>query len=66
MYPSRPGLLIAFHGCDEPIRNAIVDGNVMLRASQNGYDWLGHGFYFWENNYARALDFATHRPGKKQ
>jgi hypothetical protein len=38
----------------------------MLRASQNGYDWLGHGFYFWENNHARALDFATHRPGKKQ
>ncbi len=66
MYPSRPGLLIGFHGCDEPIRNAIVDGNTMLRASQNGYDWLGHGFYFWENNYERALDFATNRPGKKQ
>ncbi len=37
----------------------------MLRASQNGYDWLGHGFYFWENNYERALDFATNHPGKK-
>ena len=66
MYPSRPGLLIGFHGCDESIRNAIVDGNAMLRASQNGYDWLGHGFYFWENNYERALDFATNRPGRKQ
>jgi hypothetical protein len=38
----------------------------MLRASQNKYDWLGTGFYFWEGNYARALDFATHPPGKKE
>jgi len=22
------------------------------------YDWLGHGMYFWENNYARALQWA--------
>jgi hypothetical protein len=66
MYPSRPGLIIGFHGCDEPVRNAIASGNTMLKASQNGHDWLGFGFYFWENNYDRALDFAIHPPGKKQ
>ena len=38
----------------------------MLKASQNGHDWLGFGFYFWEGNYERALDFAIHPPGKKQ
>jgi hypothetical protein len=66
MYPAKPGLLIGFHGCDESVRNAIVSGEIMLRPSQNKYDWLGTGFYFWEGNYARALEFATHPPGKKQ
>ena len=66
MYSSKPGLLIGFHGCDESVRDAIVADKTMLRASQNKYDWLGTGFYFWEGNYARALDFATHPPGKKQ
>jgi hypothetical protein len=66
MYSSRPGLLIGFHGCEEAVRDAIVADKAMLRASQNKYDWLGTGYYFWECNYARALDFATHPPGKKQ
>ena len=30
----------------------------MLHASKNDYDWLGHGMYFWENNFLRALHFA--------
>jgi len=37
-----------------------------LNPSQNRYDWLGNGIYFWENNYERALDFAQHPPGKKR
>ena len=26
--------------------------------SNNDYDWLGHGIYFWENNPSRALEYA--------
>lgn len=66
MYTSRPGLLIGFHGCEESVRNRIVIGGSMLKASKNGYDWLGTGFYFWENNYRRALEFAQNPPGKKK
>lgn len=29
-----------------------------FRASENAYDWLGHGVYFWEANPDRGLDFA--------
>ena len=29
-----------------------------MKKSQNTYDWLGHGIYFWENNYHRALEWA--------
>jgi hypothetical protein len=30
----------------------------LLKKSENEYDWLGSGIYFWEGNPARALQFA--------
>lgn len=58
MYPAKPGLIIGFHGCDKKVRDAIITGKSSLKASNNDYDWLGHGMYFWENNQQRALEFA--------
>jgi hypothetical protein len=29
-----------------------------LRRSENDYDWLGHGIYFWEHGPQRALEWA--------
>jgi hypothetical protein len=66
MYSSKPGLILGFHGCEQSVCDAIVSGVSMLNASRNGYDWLGVGFYFWENNYDRALEFAQNPPGKKK
>lgn len=65
MYFARPGLLIGFHGCEQDVRDAIVLGQQFMSPSTANYDWLGNGFYFWENNYERALDFATNHPKKK-
>ena len=70
MYTARPGLIVGFHGCDKKVRDSIIIGKSTLKASNNQYDWLGHGMYFWENNQQRALNFAkelkkTPRPGKK-
>ncbi|WP_221391244.1 hypothetical protein [Dyadobacter sp. NIV53] len=64
MYSSKPGLLIGFHGCDESVRDDIVLGRKNMLSSKNDYDWLGKGYYFGENNYERALDFAHNPPGK--
>jgi hypothetical protein len=58
MYPAKPGLPIGFHGCDKSVRDKIVNNQSMLYESNNDYDWLGNGMYFWENNRARALEFA--------
>jgi hypothetical protein len=58
MYSKRHNLIIGFHGCDESVRDKIVRGEDGLRKSTNDYDWLGHGMYFWEYNYARAIDYA--------
>ena len=37
----------------------IIAGKGRLALSQNEYDWLGEGAYFWENNPQRALEFAS-------
>jgi hypothetical protein len=58
MYPAKPGLIIGFHGCDRELRDELVYGREKLLPSENEYDWLGHGIYFWENNAQRALEFA--------
>lgn len=58
MYSSRPGLILAFHGCDQSIIENILLQKEDLKPSENIYDWLGHGIYFWENSPTRALDFA--------
>lgn len=59
MYSKRSGLILGFHGCDKSVRDKIVSvKGVVLKASENDYDWLGHGVYFWENNHERALKFA--------
>ncbi len=58
MYSRKSGLIIAFHGCDESVRDSVLVGKVDLKASENEYDWLGSGIYFWENNYDRAFQYA--------
>lgn len=59
MYSRRRGLIIGFHGCDQNVRNDIVTHQAKgLKPSENTYDWLGNGIYFWENNYDRALKYA--------
>jgi hypothetical protein len=59
MYPTKAGLLIGFHGCDKAVRDEIVKGKMSLNPSENLYDWLGNGIYFWENNQQRAFEFAN-------
>jgi hypothetical protein len=60
MYSKRAGLILGFHGCDQSIRDAVVgkEGE-LLKPSENDYDWLGSGIYFWENSYERALQYAV-------
>lgn len=59
MYSKRAGLILGFHGCDAEVRDSIVaNKNAILSPSENNYDWLGNGVYFWENNYIRALKYA--------
>ena len=58
MYSTRPGLILAFHGCDVSVVDKVITGKECLNFSENVYDWLGHGIYFWECSPSRALEFA--------
>ncbi len=58
MYSERPNLMIGFHGCDELTRNNLVSNPNKIKISEEVNDWLGHGFYIWENNYERAIQWA--------
>ncbi|MDB5159019.1 MAG: hypothetical protein JWR50_3726 [Mucilaginibacter sp.] len=58
MYSDRSGLILAFHGCDIKVRDNVIANKQQLKSSNNSYDWLGSGIYFWENSPARALDFT--------
>lgn len=50
--------IIGYHGCDASIADKVLAGKGSLSASENPYDWLGKGIYFWEHGPARALRWA--------
>lgn len=54
-----PHLVIGYHGCTCDVAEKIFSGeDEHLSPSANDYDWLGHGIYFWENDYQRAFEWA--------
>lgn len=44
----------------------MLIGKDHLRPSDNPWDWLGPGIYFWEDNPYRALSYAIDCAQKKQ
>lgn len=51
--------LVVYHGCDITTRDDLVSGRLKhLSHSNNRYDWLGPGAYFFEGDVERALLFA--------
>ena len=54
-------LVFGFHGCDQEVGERILSSNTKdVGKSENEYDWLGTGAYFWENSPQRALTWAKH------
>jgi hypothetical protein len=49
--------VIGYHGCDAAVADRLLRGEPFHR-SENSYDWLGTGVYFWEYGPDRALRFA--------
>jgi hypothetical protein len=50
-------VVLAYHGCDAAVAERLLRGEPFV-ASENDYDWLGAGVYFWEYGMDRAWRFA--------
>ncbi len=66
MHDYQPFSVIGFHSCDREVALKVLNGHDELLPSQNLWDWLGEGIYFWEQNPLRALEYATESAERKQ
>lgn len=56
--------ILGYHGCDAAVAERLLN-NQAFKPSQNDYDWLGEGIYFWEANPLRGLQFAQETSKRK-
>lgn len=67
MHELSASFILGYHGCDAGVAERLLR-NHPFTPSQNNYDWLGTGIYFWEANPLRGLEFAfesSQRKGSK-
>ncbi len=62
----RPFQIMGFHSCDREEGLSVLNGKTQLKPSNNIWDWLGEGIYFWEQNPKRALEYSIESATKKQ
>jgi hypothetical protein len=57
---SSGSFILGYHGCYRDVGEKLLAGDVFV-ASEEEYDWLGPGVYFWENDPRRALEWAKEK-----
>jgi hypothetical protein len=53
--------VLGYHGCQKAFADGVRSGQITIdqwKPSQNTYDWLGEGIYFWEGSRSRADSWA--------
>jgi hypothetical protein len=58
--------VLVYHGCDRALGEKLLSGRNKFLKSENDYDWLGPGVYFWEANPKRAFEFAEEKRARRQ
>jgi hypothetical protein len=56
--------ILGYHGCSRSVGERLLIGEP-FQPSNNEYDWLGPGIYFWESNPRRGLEFAHETARRK-
>ena len=56
--------VLGYHGCDKDIGLRAVNGETALIHSDQEFDWLGPGTYFWESDPRRALEWAQSKAAR--
>ncbi len=63
-YKRPTAFVLGYHGCSREVGEAVLSGDTHLKKSENAYDWLGPGVYFWEGSPKRAMQFAIEAAGR--
>lgn len=58
--------ILGYQGCDKSVADRLVKGTLSFKPSNNDYDWLGPGIYFWEANPRRGLEFARELESRRE
>lgn len=53
--------VLGYHGCDASLSHRVLNLSEDLRESNEKFDWLGPGVYFWESDPLRALEWAQRK-----
>jgi len=56
--------VLGYHGCSERVAAAAVRDSFRIIQSDEDYDWLGPGAYFWESDPVRAREWADWKVSK--
>lgn len=57
-------IIVGYHGCDKAAAMRVLTAEEHLQPSDNDFDWLGRGIYFWEHAPRRALQFAREQKNR--
>lgn len=60
MHKLSTNFVLGFHGCSAVVADRLFAG-AAFAVSQNSYDWLGEGIYFWLSDPDRALSFVQEK-----
>lgn len=61
-------IVVGYHGCERKLADGLLTGKLPIaewNKSDNAFDWLGEGIYFWEHSPTRAFRWATERFGRR-
>jgi hypothetical protein len=59
------GPIIGYHGCECEVAEQVLSNKTQLKLSDNAYDWLGPGIYFWVDSPERGLRWALEQKERK-
>jgi hypothetical protein len=60
------GPIIGYHGCDRAIAERVLTNKTQLKPSENDYDWLGPGIYFWVDSFERGMEWAIEQKKRER
>ena len=66
MHRLNSAFVLGYHGCSDQVAEQLLSGAVTFKVSENDYDWLGSGIYFWQSNPVRALQFAEEKRNREK